>query len=208
LFLFLKWRLSHGSSDKAGTRPAGEAPIAASRANQISAWRKRNDMTLACLPACDVARGRRGCRIANVRFLSQRYHTSVAVRRICFPDVSAILGDFVFAQAAQASSISGKETWMRLSTILVGTRGFFGTGKNRKMKVKESRLWARAGLEPSTTELLADPIAILLMQADKLQAAEVERLLREARHRGPRARRAPAPALARGRTSMPGRFDA
>jgi hypothetical protein len=92
--------------------------------------------------------------------------------------------------------------------MLIGTRGFFGTAENRKMKVKESRLWARAGLEPSTTELLADPIAILLMNADKLQAAEVEMLLREARQRGPRARGTPAPALARTRTPMSGRLEA
>ena len=97
---------------------------------------------------------------------------------------------------------------MRLSKILFGTRGFFGTGESRKMKVKESRLWARAGLEPSTTELLADPIAILLMQADKLQAAEVEMLLREARQRAPRARRAPAPARAQSRTPLLERLDA
>ncbi|MFI5022883.1 MAG: hypothetical protein ACHQRJ_14695, partial [Alphaproteobacteria bacterium] len=66
---------------------------------------------------------------------------------------------------------------MKLSTIL------FGTGVDRKVMAKESRLWMRAGQEPSTTELLSDPIAILLMRADNLEASGVERLLREARRR-------------------------
>ena len=78
---------------------------------------------------------------------------------------------------------------MRLSTILFGTSSSFDTGSERDGKAAESRLWTRAGLEPSTTELLADPIAILLMQADKLQAGEVETLLRHARQRHARMRR-------------------
>jgi len=77
---------------------------------------------------------------------------------------------------------------MRLSTILFGTSSSFDTGGERDGKAAESRLWTRAGLEPSTTELLADPIAILLMQADKLQACEVEALLRHARQRHARMR--------------------
>ena len=35
--------------------------------------------------------------------------------------------------------------------------------------LEESRLWTRAGQEPTTTELLSDPIALLLMRADKLK---------------------------------------
>jgi len=66
---------------------------------------------------------------------------------------------------------------MKLSTIL------FGTGVGRKVMAQESRLWMRAGQEPSTTELLSDPIAILLMRADNLEASGIETLLREARRR-------------------------
>jgi hypothetical protein len=53
----------------------------------------------------------------------------------------------------------------------------------------------RAGVEPSTTALLADPIALLLMRADRLSAEEVEAVLREARQRLPaRAASASSPA--------------
>jgi len=110
---------------------------------------------------------------------------------------------------------------MRLSTILFGTSNVFGTGSRRNGRTGESRLWTRAGLEPSTTELLADPIAILLMQADKLQASEVESLLRHARQRAararqrrdgwddlPRAGRGRPSAAAAGTGARAGRFDA
>jgi len=79
---------------------------------------------------------------------------------------------------------------MKLSTIL------FGTGVGRKVMAQESRLWMRAGQEPSTTELLSDPIAILLMRADNLEASKIETLLREA-HRRRRQERAKAAQLGR-----------
>jgi hypothetical protein len=47
----------------------------------------------------------------------------------------------------------------------------------------ETTRWARAGVEPSTTEILADPITLLLMRADRLDVAEVESLIRVARRR-------------------------
>jgi hypothetical protein len=43
--------------------------------------------------------------------------------------------------------------------------------------------WLRAGVEPTTTELLADPIALLLMRADRLKPHEVATLIRVARKR-------------------------
>jgi hypothetical protein len=94
---------------------------------------------------------------------------------------------------------------MKLSTIL------FGTGVDRKVMTKESRLWMRAGLEPSTTELLSDPIAILLMRADNLEASGIETLLREARRRRRHERvKAVQLALALGRQGRPAarRLDA
>ncbi len=79
---------------------------------------------------------------------------------------------------------------MKLREILFRT----GKADARAANVRESRLWTRAGLEPSTTELLSDPITILLMRADKLQASQVESLIREARERtARRARRGTAP---------------
>lgn len=53
----------------------------------------------------------------------------------------------------------------------------------RKMDLAESRMWARSGVEPTTTALLADPIALLLMRADRLTTREVEVVIREARRR-------------------------
>jgi hypothetical protein len=52
-----------------------------------------------------------------------------------------------------------------------------------KQRITESRRWARAGAEPSTTELLADPIALLLMRADRLTVNDVEAVLRAAKRR-------------------------
>jgi hypothetical protein len=43
--------------------------------------------------------------------------------------------------------------------------------------------WWKAGNEPTTTEILADPITILLMRADRLDPGEVVTLLRAARQR-------------------------
>jgi hypothetical protein len=50
-------------------------------------------------------------------------------------------------------------------------------------QMPEVSRWLRAGVEPSTTELLADPIALLLMRADRLTPQEVATLLRAARLR-------------------------
>ncbi len=43
--------------------------------------------------------------------------------------------------------------------------------------------WWKAGIEPTTTEILADPITLLLMRADRLDPEEVITLLRAARQR-------------------------
>jgi hypothetical protein len=67
--------------------------------------------------------------------------------------------------------------------MLSGAR-LFAKG-SRKRGLSESRQWGRAGVEPSTTALLADPIAILLMRADRLSAEEVAAVLRQARERLP-----------------------
>ena len=67
---------------------------------------------------------------------------------------------------------------------MVGSARLFGR-KDDKTQLTASRKWARAGVEPSTTALLADPIAILLMRADRLSTEEVEAVLREARKRLP-----------------------
>jgi hypothetical protein len=67
---------------------------------------------------------------------------------------------------------------------MLGAAPLFGK-KSAKPSLSESRRWGRAGVEPSTTALLADPIAILLMRADRLSAEEVEAILREARQRLP-----------------------
>ncbi len=96
---------------------------------------------------------------------------------------------------------------MKLSRVL------FGTGVDRNVMARESRLWMRAGQEPSTTELLSDPIAILLMRADNLEASGVETLLREARRRRRQERAKAAQlrrALALGRQGRPAaeRLDA
>ena len=66
---------------------------------------------------------------------------------------------------------------MKIGTIL------FGTSCGSRAAVSEERLWARAGLEPSTTELLSDPIALLLMRADRLETSEIQMLLHQARGR-------------------------
>jgi hypothetical protein len=47
-------------------------------------------------------------------------------------------------------------------------------------EVPES-IYARAGTEPPLEEVLNDPVVHLIMQADRLQPAEVRRLLEEAR---------------------------
>ena len=90
---------------------------------------------------------------------------------------------------------------MKLREILFRT----GNAGARSAKLRESRLWTRAGLEPSTTELLSDPITILLMRADKLQASQVESLIREARERTARGtrRRAGSLAIPERRTVVP-----
>jgi len=53
----------------------------------------------------------------------------------------------------------------------------------RMRRRSRTRQWALAGIEPSVTEILADPITLLLMRADRLEVAEVETLMRAARQR-------------------------
>jgi len=67
---------------------------------------------------------------------------------------------------------------------MLGAARLFGKGST-KPSLSENCRWVRAGVEPSTTALLADPIALLLMRADRLSAEEVEAVLREARQRLP-----------------------
>ncbi len=45
----------------------------------------------------------------------------------------------------------------------------------------DGRAWVKGGIEPSTADLLADPIAILLMRSDRLTARDVEAVIRRAR---------------------------
>ena len=54
-------------------------------------------------------------------------------------------------------------------------------GKAATAKVTRNERWA--GIEPSINTLLSDPIAVLLMRADRLTLHEVETVLRTARHR-------------------------
>lgn len=50
-------------------------------------------------------------------------------------------------------------------------------------RITESRRWLRAGLEPSTMALLSDPIALLLLRADRLNSRDVEAAMRTAKRR-------------------------
>ncbi len=59
-------------------------------------------------------------------------------------------------------------------------QGPFGD-KAATAKVTGNERWA--GIEPSINTLLSDPIAVLLMRADRLTLHEVEFVLRTARHR-------------------------
>jgi hypothetical protein len=56
------------------------------------------------------------------------------------------------------------------------------SGKDVRATVGADRRWAWAGVEPTVSELLSDPIAVLLMRADRLTATDVERSLGRARH--------------------------
>lgn len=65
---------------------------------------------------------------------------------------------------------------------------------NRKSAVAgRAARWAGGGVEPSTAELLSDPITRLLMEADRLDTSRVQALMHDLRRRRtpPGARIAP-----------------
>jgi hypothetical protein len=64
--------------------------------------------------------------------------------------------------------------------MMLEEQGLFG-GEAATAKVTGNQRWA--GIEPSINTLLSDPIAVLLMRADRLTLHEVEIVLRTARHR-------------------------
>ena len=70
---------------------------------------------------------------------------------------------------------------MRLGRLPLETRTY--PRARRTGEFAEIQRWARAGVEPTTTEVLADPITLLMMRADRLEVAEVEALIRAARQR-------------------------